>query len=255
MADLLSCLDRESIGNLKNMFDSLIFSGKSLGNPFFLKNYIHALGYLMERELGEAAKKGSDSEGHLKAASRTLKGFLLKILDDLRSPSKTKDLPAVEKLTGFVRSSIREIESHQVVNYLFQEREGAYMFQVPLLFPGSGGIAEIFVKFKNRDSENAERRDESDMLLLLDTDILGKMAVKVNIKSRRIGCAFECEDAKTCDFVKSFMKELEKRLISSGYIVECLCCIVKSADATDTDYEIYGAFRDLFPAETINLTA
>ncbi|MBW2673296.1 MAG: hypothetical protein JRD89_07790 [Deltaproteobacteria bacterium] len=253
LGELAAHLGKEDAKDIQDIFKSLIFSRESLKNPLFFKEYIHRLGYLMENKLGEALKRRPGRTVHLRDALHTLKGLLTKVSGRLAPLMKTGDLPAAESLAGFVRSSLQAIDSHQVINYLFQEYEGKYMFQVPLLFPGSRGMAEIFVKFGDRDSQGRGRSGEKSVLFLLHMDALGDIVAEAKIQTGKIRCVLKCRDKEICNFMKPSLGELGKRLAALGYDIECLECVTQR-DAPGTQDE-YGEFESLFTMEGVDLLA
>ncbi|MBU8911021.1 MAG: hypothetical protein KOO65_07110, partial [Desulfobacterales bacterium] len=166
---------------------------------------------------------------------------------------ETKNLPAAEKLEGFVRSSLKTIDSHQVINYMFQEYEGKYMFQIPLLFPEKFGLAEIFVKFRDQDSQGKDRQGEKSVLFLLNMDALGDMVVEAKIKTKKIGCVLKCENEIVCDFIRPFLKDLGDKLTALGYEIDYLKCVTEK-DNLKIKSE-HREFQNLFSLEGVDILA
>jgi hypothetical protein len=252
---LASHLGKEDVENMQNIFKSLIFSKDSLKAPDFFRNYVHTLGYLMEQKLGEALKKRSGRAEYLRDASQSLKGLLAKVSDRLQPLIEMREFPTAERLAGFVRSSLQAINSHQVVNYLFQEHEGTYMFQIPFLFQENRGMAEIFVKFGERDSGGKGNHEGKNVLFLLDMDALGEVVAEATVEAQKIRCVLKCSDADSRDFVTSFLGELGESLAAVGYDVEHLQCVVNQKDLSEVRDTAYRAFERLFPAEGVDLLA
>jgi hypothetical protein len=234
LGELAAHLGKEDIKNIRNVLKTLIFSRESLKNPLFFKDYVGKFGYLMEK----------------KNASQNLKGLLIRMSGRLQLLMETRNLPAAEKLAGFVRSSLQTIDSHQVINYLFQEYEAKYMFQVPLLFPENMGLAKIFVKFGDRDSKGKGRRNEKTVLFLLNMDALGDIIVEAKIKTKKIGCVLKCKDENICDFIRPFLKELGDRLMIMGYEIDYLKCVTEK-----DNLKIKGEneFQNLFAMEGVDI--
>ena len=238
LRELAAHLGKEDVKNIQNILESLIFSRESLKNPFFFRDYVHKFGYLMEK---------------VKNPSQNLKGLLIRMSDRLQSLIEIRNLPAAEKLAGFVRSSLQAIESHQVINYLFQEQEGKYMFQIPMLFPESMGLAEIFVKFENRDSKGKGRREEKNVLFLLNMDALGDIIVEAKIKANKISCVLKCGDKNLRDFIRPFLGELGEKLMALGYEIDHLKCVTEK-DNLKTKVES-REFQNLFTLESVDILA
>ena len=249
--ELAAHLGEEDVKDIRNILKSLIFSKEGSRNNLFLKDYIHNLGYLMENGLGKALKKKFGKTPSLKNSSQNLKGLLVKAYDRLQWLMETKNLLTAEKLAGFVRSSLKTIESHQLINYLFQEYEGKYMFQIPMLFPENMGMAEIFVKFENQDSKGRGRRGEKKVLFLLNMDVLGDVVVETVIKKKNIGCAFKCKDKNISDFIEPFLGELGEKLTALGYEIDYLRCVAEKDHAGIRDE--YVEFRTLFARGSVDI--
>jgi hypothetical protein len=237
LGELAAHLGKEDIKNIRNVLKSLIFSRESLKNPLFLKDYVSKFGYLMEK----------------KNASQNLKGFLIRMSGRLQSLMETGNLPAAEKLAGFVRSSLQIIDTHQVINYLFQEYEGKYMFHIPLLFPENMGLAEIFVKFGDRDSKGKGRRNEKNVLFLLNMDVLGDIIVEAKIKTKKISCVLKCKDENICNFIRLFLEELGEKLMALGYEIDYLTCVAEKDDLKIKAE--YREFQNLFAMESVDILA
>ena len=237
LGKLAARLENEDVRNIQNVLKSLIFSRESLKNPLFFRDYACKFGYLMEE----------------KNASQNLKELLIKMSCRLQSLMETRNFPAAEKLAGFVRSSLQAIDSHQVINYLFQEYEGKYMFQVPLLFPENMGLAKIFVKFGDRDSKGKGRRNEKNVLFLLNMDVLGDIIVEAKIKTKKIGCVLKCKDENICNFIRLFLEELGEKLTALGYDIDYLTCVTEK-DNLKIKGE-YREFQNLFSLESVDILA
>ena len=236
LRELAAHLGKEDVRNIQSILKSLMFSRKSLKNPLFFRDYVCKFGYSME---------------NVKNASQNLKELLIRMSDRLQPLMKTGNLPAAEKLAGFIRSSLQIIDTHQVINYLFQEYDGKYMFQVPLLFPENTGLAKIFVKFGDRDSKGKGRRNEKNVLFLLNMDVLGDIIVEAKIKTKKISCVLKCKDENICNFIRLFLEELGEKLTALGYDIDYLTCV------TDKDNLKIKAesreFQNLFSMESVDI--
>jgi hypothetical protein len=249
---LATVLEQKDVKNIQGLLKSLIFSRESLKNPFFFRDFVHNSGYLMEKGLGEALKKKTGRTMNLENTPQNLKGILIRMLDKLQPSMEAGKFSSAEKLAGFIRSSLKTIESHQVVNYMLQEYEGKYMFQIPLLFPENMGLAEIFVNFRDQDSTGKGGQGKNKLLFLLTMDVLGDIVVETKIASKKIDCTLKCADEKICDFIRPFLGELKERLMGLGYGIDCLKCVIeKDKLKTKTEHE----FQNLFALESIDITA
>ena len=146
--------------------------------------------------------------------------------DELKLLTEARNLPAAEKLSAFVTSSLKTIESHQVINYLFQEHEGKYLFQIPILFPENMGLAEIFIKFEDKNSEGMGRQKQKSVMFLLNMDALGEIIIDAKIVGKNIGCILKCKHNELRNFILPFLDELRGSLKDLEYKVDYLECVV-----------------------------
>ena len=255
LGELAPHMGRKDVTTLHHLFRSLLFSGESLKNPLFLRDYVNTLGYLMEHTLGETGKGKSSRAQYRADPNRNLKALLLRMGDRLTPLLETGNSPAAEKLAGFVRSSLEAINSHQVVNYLLQEYEGKYQFQIPLLFPGKSGTAEIFIEFGDRDSREGRRQGDKNVLFLLDMDALGTIIAEATIADNKIGCVLKCTDSTVGRFIEPFLQELEAGLAAQGYDVEYLRCVVDHRDTSEIKEKSSRELQNLFSLDGIDLLA
>ncbi len=251
LGELAAHLGEKDVKDIRSILKSLIFTREGSRNNLFLKDYIDNVGYLMEHGLGKAHKKRFGKTLSVKNATHNLKGLLMKMSDRLQGLMETNNLLTTEKLAGFVRSSLTAIDSHQLINYLCQEYEGKYMFQIPMLFPEKMGLAEIFVKFENHDSNGRGRQGEKRVLFLLNMDVLGDVVVETVMTQKNIGCTFACKDKKISDFIGSFLGELGEKLTALGYEIDYLKCVVEKETAAMK--EEYGGFENLFSQRGVDI--
>ncbi len=254
LGDLAARLGADDAKNVQNLLKSLIFSRDSLKNPLFFREYVHALGYLMEHKLGEALKRVLGRAAHVDEALNNLKASFTKISGRLQPLVEAGGAEA-ERLAGFVRSSLQVIDSHQVVNYLFQEDKNAYLFQVPLLFPGKKGTAEIFIRFGDGDSRGETRGGVKTLLFLLTMDALGEIVAEAKVEGKRMGCVLRCEDERSRDFIHPLLGELGGKLVALGYDMESLECVVNRKDTAEMKDSLHREFQTLFAPEGLHILA
>jgi len=238
LGDLAAHLGKKNVKNIQGILKSLIFSRESLKNPLFFRDYVRRFGYSME---------------NVRDASQNLKQLLIRMSGRLQPLVKTGNLPAAEKLAGFIRSSLQTIDSHRVINYLFQEYDSKYMFQVPLLFPENMGLAKIFIKLGDRDSKDKGRRNEKNVLFLLNMDVLGDVVVQAKIKTKKISCVLKCKDENICNFIRLFLEELGEKLTALGYDIDYLTCVTDKDDLKTRAES--SEFQNLFALESVDILA
>lgn len=250
LGELVSHLGKENIKNIQNILESLMISKESLNDKLFLKSYIYKFGYLMEKGFKNAVNRGLVKAVNLNDSSQNLKGFLIKVSDNLKLLTETRNLPAAEKLSAFINSSLKTIESHQVINYLFQEHEGKYLFQIPILFPENMGLAEIFIKFEDKNSEGRGRQKQKCVMFLLNMDALGDIIIDAKIVEKNIGCILKCKHNELRNFILPFLDELRERLKDLEYKVDYLECVV---DTDILERDEYREFQGLLAQGKIDL--
>jgi hypothetical protein len=241
----------EDIRQIKDMITSLTFSRKSAENPYFFRDFVHKLGYMVEQELGEALKNKSGRTLSVKSAGKNLKTLFQKISDGFQGQPLRGDFPAAEKLSEFVRLALSAIETHQGINYLLQEQEGKYMFQIPLMFPENMGMAEIFVKFNDRESSEKRDHKKKSVLICLDMDAMGPIVVETVIDKKKMGCTLKCKDRNVADFIKPFLVKLGQKLEDLGYKLDHLECRVE-ADTLQKEH-VSDELHPLFAQDKVDV--
>jgi hypothetical protein len=227
LGELATLLGKEDIETLQKLIQSMTMSKGNLTDGFF-KDYISNLGYLMEKELGEALEKKFGRAKNIARASANIKGLLSKISDKVDMLMMNARHPGAEKLSQFINSSLKTIEAHQVVNVLLQENENEYMFHIPVLLPEQLGLAEIYVKFDDMDSKRGERKKQQKVLFLLNMDALGDIVVETTIDMNRMGCIVRCSCEEIRAFIVPFLRELEEKLVALGYDIAHLKCVTET---------------------------
>ncbi|MDD5724121.1 MAG: hypothetical protein PHY29_10360, partial [Syntrophales bacterium] len=246
LGDLLSYLGKQDPEDIRSTIRSLIFSEQSTQNPLFLKEYVHRIGYLMEATSKKLLEK---KPGSNKSDVKSLKALLLKISGKLDLLERSRNVPGMEKITRFVRSSLSAIESQQVTNCLLQSSDDTYSFQIPLLFPGKLGMAEIVIGPDAEDSASRGKGKRRKVCFLLRMDALGDIVVETGIAQKEIECVVKCRNEDVCAFIEPSLKELEGALTVLGYRVVSLACVLEQEE---TERE-RRTFRCLSDREIIDL--
>jgi hypothetical protein len=226
LGELAALLGKEDIETLQKFFQSMTMSKGSLNDGFF-KDYIYNLGYLMEKELAEALEKKFGRAKNIVRASDSIKGLLSRMSDKMDMLTMNARHHGAERLSQFINSSLKTIEAHQVVNVLLQENENEYMFQIPVLLPEQLGLAEIYVKLDDADSNRSDGKKQQKVLFLLNMDALGDIVVEATIDMKRMGCVVRCGREEIRAFIVPFLQQLEEKLTASGYVVDHLKCVTE----------------------------
>ena len=253
LGELVRYIGRDDLEGIQKIIQSMVVSRENLEKPSFFRDYIYNFGYLMEKGLEKALKKRFGKMSNVRNASQNLKGLLIKMCDKLQLPEGKMNLPGAEGFLRFAHSSLKIIEAHQVVNFISQENENAYMFQIPVSFPENMGLAEIFVKLEDDGSGAGGWKKQKKILFLLNMDALGEIVVETSIEKKNVGCVVKCRDENLRNFISPFLNELGNKLITLGYGINYLKCVVNT-DSSGLEDE-YRRVRSLYSEEGIDLMA
>ena len=256
LGKLLRYLPGEDLQKISTLLKSLLFSTETKGSNF-LRDYLSKLGLIMESQLRKVAEGRSDiGNGDLHAES--LKGLLTELSSDLRNLLADKDAIDGEeriKLASFskyVDSSIKTIESHQIINLILQEAENKYLFQIPILFPDGVRKGDIFVEYDRHGGQKGEK-GQYRVIFFLSMDILGDMIIDAELKGDKIDCVVKCADQNVCDIISSSLEELRGSLLALGCKIDTVRCVT-GMDLVKEKLDYYQD-RVLYNREVIDLFA
>lgn len=218
----------EDLQRISKMLKLLFLSPESKGNNF-VRDYISNLGLLTESQLRKILEgKAGISEGDFQP--QNLKSLLINLSDDIQNLLMKKEaldpetVITLTKLSEYVDSALKTIESHQIINYLLQEAESKYLFQLPILFPDGVRKGDIFVEY-DRDKRKGGHKGQFRAIVFLNMDILGEMIIEAKLEGNTIGCLIKCKDQEICDLVSSFLEELRKNLLAAGCEINAVTCV------------------------------
>jgi hypothetical protein len=212
---------------LANLLGKIIISKAQVGNPQYLKDCVAALGLTLERDLRESL--ADPTSGTAEKSAKTLKGVLLGLSSDLQGTDPMGLLPSGEfqpRLEGFSRlvdQALKVIESLQIVNVLAQEQDQLFALQIP--FQCSDGIRmqELFIETE-KDGAGKARQGHYKIVLFIDMDALGEMAVEAGIAEGSLHCTIKCQKPDIADFITDSLPELQGRLSGLGYAAPKVHC-------------------------------
>ena len=228
LGKLLRYLPKEDFQNLFKIINSLFLSPETEGSSF-VKDYLSNLGLLTESQLRKVLE-GESGIGEGDFHQQNLKSLLMKLSDDLHNLLAGKESFDHEEgirlkiLSEYVDSSIKTIESHQIINFVLQETESKYLFQIPVLFPDGVRKSDIFVEY-DRNARREGYKGQYRIIFFLDMDILGETIIEAELKGDKIGCLIKCEDQGVCDFISPFLTELRESLSAAGCEIDTVKCI------------------------------
>jgi hypothetical protein len=251
LAPRLSPLLLDDIRTILNVMQALGYSRSALDNRNYLRGYLTDLGFLVENYLKKALLGKSEQVLRNDRAPGGLKGLLSKFLEKmnvlLKDETLTEDLQFILKqLHMSTEKTIKIIENQQIINVMLQETEKACLLQIPLVFPGGMKLAEILIR-GNDQADPPYGAPRSFMAeLFFDLDILGHILIELHCTDKQIGCLCKCEETAIREFISSRLPELLEKLVTSGYRVKWLNCVLeKDLDeqrlARRTNYQPYAA--------------
>jgi len=221
-------LPKQAVQNLYKILNQIIISEDNIADPLFLKDYITALGLTGERKLLKALSDPAALAE--KKSGSTLKEILLKLSAELKAVQtapggKEPDGFRISQLSDLADHAATVIESLQIVNVLAQEQDGLFMLQIPIQFPDGIRMQELFIE---TDRENGEQgaKKQCHIILFLDMDSLGELAVDMGLKEGTLYCAFKCPDQKVFDFMQPLLPALGEALSEIDYTIGVIQCVL-----------------------------
>lgn len=186
-----------------------------VGEGLSLPDFARALGLLTESDVKRALEKNGEN---LLPPSANLKTRLLKILQE----SASEGGKTVRPWTPALEKAVRAIETLQVLNVHLQENEDKLFLQVPLLFAGLAGKADILIRRERRDGGTDARNGAFRVLLALDMDALGDVMAQAHFSGDTVTCSVHCEKEESATFVSGLLPSLDAGLTRAGYRVASL---------------------------------
>jgi hypothetical protein len=227
---LLRHLPGADFQKIFTLLKSLLFSTETKGSNF-LRNYLSKLGLTMENQLRKVVE-GRSGIGNGNLQTESLKGLLTELSSDLHNLLMNKDSldgeekMALDSLSKYVDSSIKTIESQQIINIILQEAENKYLFQIPIVFPDGVRNGDIFVEY-DRHSKKGGEKGRYRVIFFLSMDVLGDMIIDARLKGDKIDCIVKCADRDVCEFISSFLEELQESLLTLGCKIDIVKCIAE----------------------------
>ena len=221
-------LSKREVQNLYKILNKIIISEDNIADPLFLKDYITALGLTGERRLMKALSDPAILKE--KKSGATLKEILLKLSAESTAVQTAlgdnePDGCRIRQFSDLADHAATVIESLQIVNVLAQEQDGLFVLQIPVQFTDGIRMQEIFIE---TDRENGEHDAEKQcrIVLFLDMDSLGELAVDMGLKEGTLHCTFKCPDQKVFDFIQPLLPALSHALSGIDYAVGVIQCVL-----------------------------
>jgi hypothetical protein len=256
LGKLLRYLPGADFQKIFTILKSLLYSAETKGTNF-LRDYLSRLGLTMESRLRKVVEQRSGI-GNSDLQAENLKGLLTELSSDLHNLLMNKDSfdgeekIALDSLSKYVDSSIKTIESHQIINFILQEAENKYLFQIPIVFPDGVRKGDIFVEYDRNGREKGEK-SQYRVIFFLSMDVLGDMIIDAELKGDKIDCVVKCADQNVCDFISASLVELRESLLSLGCKIDTVKCVA-GGDLAKEKLDYYQD-RVLYNSEVIDLFA
>jgi hypothetical protein len=248
---LLSPLLLDDIRTILKLMQTLGYSRSALDNRDYLRDYLTDLGFLMENYLKKALLTKSEQVLRNDRAPGGLKGLLSKLLEKMNVLLKDENLGedlqfTLKQLQMSTEKTIKIIENQQIINVMLQETGNACLLQIPLVFPGGMKLGEILIRRNDQADQTDGGRRSFMAELFFDLDILGHILIELHCTDKQIGCLCKCEETAVREFISPRLPELLEKLVTSGYRVEWLNCVLekdldKQRLARRTNYQPYAA--------------
>lgn len=219
-------LSEREVQNLYKILNQLIISKDNIADPMFLKSYIAALGLTGERRLMKALSDPAILKE--KKDGATLKEILLKlsaewsVVQTALGDDELDGCP-LRPFSDLADHAARVIESLQIVNVLAQKQDGLFMLLIPVQFPDGIRMQEIFIE-TDRGNGEPDAEKQCRILLFLDMDPIGELAVDMGVKKGTLHCTIKCPDRKVFDFIEPLLPALSHALSGSDYAVGVIQC-------------------------------
>ena len=254
----LPSLLQNDIRTILKLIQALRYSGTTMDNGNYLRDYPIDLGLLMESHLKKVLLAKGERGVRSDRVSGGLKELLLQLTGKVSTLPSDNTLPQELRLTlqqvqSSAEKTAKMIENQQVINVMLQEMEHTYLLQIPLLFPGGMKLGDILIREDDRADRASGGPRSFAVELFFDLDMLGHVLIELHLKDKQIGCVCKCEEAAVREFISSRLPELQEKLLTVGYRVERLACVLEK-DLERQRLALQGNYQ-LYSAESINLFA
>jgi len=141
------------------------------------------------------------------------------------------------------------VEFQQLANHFLKQRDAQLYMQLPLLWKGEDGIAELAVRSRKEDAKNGRiNPDRCQISLLIDLSGLGRIKAVAAINDGRINCLFATERKTIREFIAEHSQRLADGLHAVGFKVVDVKAMI-SSEPLPRLLETFGElFADIGPA-------
>lgn len=208
------------------IFGGLIFSSRTKNNSMFVKDFLSRCGLLPESD--SAAAAGSAIRPSEDLPKDNLKALLLKLEAALQEARQGKqgrqETARLAALSSFVTGALGSIEGRQAASIAYQQNESGLYLQVPLALGQVLRQADIFIFPDDKNDLGENKFSFCRVVIFIDMDILGHIAVDVSLKAGRMNCLIQCETEKSVQLIGETAQKLKDALCAIGYAVDRFDC-------------------------------
>lgn len=189
-------------------------------DPKFLPRLMQKGGMALENKLARLFVD-SQTMPDIKTAlenllNQDLKGSVLKNMLGTQGPGSE----AYRSVLGFLDT----VESFQMLNHTNSD-SGRFLLPFPVFSDNSFQFGQLLIDTGQKNQKEGEDADNLIRIsFLLDMTRLGPMRADFSILKKDITGQFLFQDNATCEYVRSMIKDLEKRLSGLEYTVHRLEC-------------------------------
>lgn len=208
------------------IFGGLIFSSRTKNNSMFVKDFLSRFGFLPKSDSATAA--GSAIRPSEDFPEDNLKALLLKLEAALQEARQGKqgrqEAARLAALSSFVTGALGSIEGRQAASIAYQQNESGLYLQVPLALGQVLRQADIFIFPDDKNARGENKFSSCRVVIFIDMDILGHIALDVSLKAGRMNCLIQCETEKSVQLIGEAAQKLKDALCAIGYAVDRFDC-------------------------------
>jgi hypothetical protein len=86
-------------------------------------------------------------------------------------------------------------------------------------------LADIFIRPDDKKREGKEKFSSSSVVIFLDMDFLGKLAINASIREGNFSCVIKCEEEEVKALINNDLDKLKSALLAIGYRVDYIDCM------------------------------
>ena len=217
-----------------------------------LMSLAKALGLMHEASIARAIALGTPIIILKRQLQKSLKPNLEKLVamvSNRLSSAGVRDAATrgqLEQLLSLCVDLYDNVELQQLANHFLKQRGAQLYMQLPLLWMGEDGIAELAVRSRKEDAKDGRiNPDRCQISLLIDLSGLGRIRAVAAVNDGRINCLFATER----EAVREFIVEHSQRLADGLHAVGFQVAYIKAMVSSEPLPRQLEAFGELFASQ------